>query len=83
MSTSADSPDALLLVGRGCPHCAAVRRVLGALRDAGEIARPEVVDVAEKPGLASLRRARWQRITTRILGGLASIGRLNSTPVKS
>jgi len=74
-----DGAEALLLVGSGCPHCAAVRRALETLRDRGEISRLEVVNVAEKPELAQtlgVRSVPWLRLGPFELQGQYSLAEL-------
>ena len=73
------TPEALLLVGTGCPHCAALRQALETLREQGEIARLEVLNVSEQPERAQefgVRSVPWLRLGPFELQGALSIGEL-------
>jgi|GEM_PF-211304 len=68
-------PDALLLIGPGCPHCAATRKALDSLVQDGTLGRLNVVDVDAKPDLAaefSVRSVPWVRLGPFELQGLHS-----------
>jgi thiol-disulfide isomerase/thioredoxin len=72
-------PDALLLVGPGCPHCAAMLEHLGTLVKDAVIGRLEVVNVAAHPELAAelgVRSVPWVRLGGFELDGAASLGEL-------
>ena len=76
-----DSPEALLLVGSGCPHCAAVRQALETLRASGEIAALTVVNASERPELArqyGVRSVPWLRLGPFELQGQRSLTELRA-----
>jgi thiol-disulfide isomerase/thioredoxin len=59
------SPDALLFVTPGCPHCAAVLRGLEELAAQGRVGELTVIDATEHPGQAAeygVRAAPWLRL---------------------
>lgn len=59
------SPDALLLLAPGCPHCPTVLEGLNRLVKTGEIATLEVVNIAARPERAralGVRSVPWVRI---------------------
>lgn len=71
--------DALLLIGPGCPHCAAVLEVLGKLVKEGQIGRLEVVNVARIPEQAAelgVRSVPWLRLGPFELEGAQTEGQL-------
>ena len=73
-------PDALLLVGPGCPHCAAVMETLCKLVKEQRIGRLEVVNVASHPDLAAqlgTRSVPWTRIGPFVLEGLRNNAELS------
>ncbi len=73
------APEALLLVGPGCPHCASVRRGLETLLSEGLLSRFDVVDVASHPNMAAelgVRSVPWTRIGSVELSGLHSLAEL-------
>ena len=60
-----ESPDALLLITPGCPHCPKVLEGLATLVKEGTVGRLEVVNVASHPETAAelgVRSAPWTRI---------------------
>jgi thiol-disulfide isomerase/thioredoxin len=62
---SPSSPDALLFVTPGCPHCAAVLRGLEELAALGRVGELTVIDAAEHPEQAAeygVRAAPWLRL---------------------
>ncbi|MCG6968474.1 MAG: thioredoxin family protein [Gammaproteobacteria bacterium] len=63
--TSTTAPDALLLIGPGCPHCGALLEVLSKLVKSGEIAQLNVINVAQRPEQArelGVRSVPWLRL---------------------
>lgn len=73
------SPDALLLIAPGCPHCQAVFNSLSELLKKGEIGRLEVVNIAVHPEAAQkigTRSVPWTRIGPFELAGNYSLGEL-------
>ncbi len=79
MTEAPDSPEALLLVGSGCPHCAAVLQALGELVKGGEIARLEVVNIGRRPEVAQalgVRSVPWLRLGPFELQGQYSLTEL-------
>lgn len=76
---SRTAPDALLLIGPGCPHCAAVLEDLSQLVKEGAIGTLEVVNLAIRPGRArslGVRSVPWMRIGEFELDGRHSMGEL-------
>lgn len=72
---SGETPDALLLVGSGCPHCATLLQTLGELVKRGEIAHLEVINVTRRPEVAmahGVRSVPWLRLGPFELQGLLS-----------
>lgn len=58
-------PDAVLLIGSGCPHCHAVLNALARLVQQGMLGRLEVVNVSVLPDVARAHDARsvpWTRL---------------------
>ena len=88
-----DAPEALLLIGPACPHCAAMLEVLSGLVKTGAIASLEVVNVAQRPERAralGVRSVPWLRLGEIELQGAHTEGeikhwltRLQSTEGKS
>ncbi len=79
MTGEAAETEALLLVGSGCPHCAAVLAALGELVKQGEIARLEVINVTRRPSVAAelgVRSVPWLRLGPFELQGLLSLDEL-------
>ncbi|GAB6043531.1 thioredoxin family protein [Endothiovibrio diazotrophicus] len=73
------TPDALLLIAPGCPHCPAVLEGLAALVKEGAIGALEVVNVAvhpERAAAAGVRSVPWCRIGPIELSGAQSPGEL-------
>lgn len=73
------SPDALLFIAPGCPHCPIVLSGLAELVKAGSIGRLEVINVAERPEAAAelgVRSAPWTRIGPFVLEGAQTAGKL-------
>jgi thiol-disulfide isomerase/thioredoxin len=65
METDHHTPEALLFIAPGCPHCPLVLQGLADLVKEGRIGRLEVVNVAACPQLAAehgVRAAPWVRI---------------------
>ncbi len=72
-----DSPDALVLLGTRCPHCAAVLQALRELRKTGELGLLEVVNIEQRPEIAEqlgVRSVPWVRIGLFELEGLHTMG---------
>ncbi len=68
-------PEALLLIGPGCPHCGALLEVLSRLIKSGAIAQLNVVNVAQRPELArqlGVRSVPWLRLGDFELEGVHS-----------
>ncbi|MFA5627014.1 MAG: HEAT repeat domain-containing protein [Thiohalomonadaceae bacterium] len=62
---SAVTPDALLFIAPGCPHCPIVLQGLSEMVKQGAIGRLEVINVAAHPELAAgmgVRAAPWTRL---------------------
>jgi len=73
------SPDALLLIGPGCPHCAVVLEGLSVLVKEGLIGRLEVVNLEQRPDMATrmgVRTVPWTRLGTLEFEGAMSEGEL-------
>lgn len=73
------SPDVLLLIGPGCPHCAAVLQHLQDLIKQGRIGELRVIHIAERPQIATelgVRAVPWLRIADFELEGAHTLGEL-------
>lgn len=73
------SPEALLLIGPGCPHCGALLEVLSRLVKSGAIAQLNVVNVAQRPEQArqlGVRSVPWLRLGEFELQGAHSEGEI-------
>lgn len=69
---TAESPDALLLIGSHCPHCRSVLGALAGLVKEGTLGRLTVVNLTVSPGAPEARGVRsvpWTRIGPFELGG--------------
>ncbi|MCB1735353.1 MAG: thioredoxin family protein [Gammaproteobacteria bacterium] len=76
---SVSSPDVLLLIGPGCPHCAAVLQHLQGLIKDGSIGELRVVNIAQRPELAAdlnVRGVPWMRLGDFDLEGAHSLSEL-------
>ncbi len=65
MAETADTPNALVLIGPGCPHCATVVDALVRLVKQGGLRRLEIVDAQQAPDVAQalgVRGLPWLRI---------------------
>lgn len=74
-----NSPDALLLITGGCPHCPAVLQALTVLLKEGAIGRLEVVNVAIHTDEAEARGVQsvpWTKIGPFEVEGVVSVGKL-------
>ena len=79
IDTSAQTPEALLLIGPGCPHCSALLEVLNKLIKNGSIAQLNVVNVAQRPEFArqlGVRSVPWLRLGSFELEGAHSEGEI-------
>jgi thioredoxin-like negative regulator of GroEL len=78
MPTDSSAPvHALLLIGPGCPHCAALLDILGKLVKQGDIGQLDIVNVAQMPQVArkhSVRSVPWLRLGEFELEGAQSEG---------
>ncbi len=77
---------ALLVVSRGCPHCAAVLNAFSELVKKGELARLEVVNIERVPDIASthnIRSVPWFSINGLEFQGEYSPGELEAWVKKS
>jgi thiol-disulfide isomerase/thioredoxin len=75
------APDALLLIGPGCPHCAAMLQNLVSLVKEAAIGRLEVVNVAAHPEVAAdagVRSVPWTRIGIFEFDGALALGELRA-----
>lgn len=73
------SPDALLFVSSGCPHCAAVMQGLNELARQRLIGRLTVINAAEQPGEAAehgVRSVPWLRLGPFTLTGAHTLSEL-------
>jgi hypothetical protein len=73
------TPDALLLMTGGCPHCPAVLQALTLLLKEGAIGRLEVVNVAvhtEEAESRGVQSVPWAKIGPFEVEGVAGLGRL-------
>lgn len=80
------TPDALLLIAPGCPHCPIVLQGLSELVKVGAIGRLEVVNVAAHPEVAAelgARSAPWTRIGPYVLEGAQTPGALKAWAEKA
>ena len=74
-------PEALMLLGTHCPHCPAVLASLSELVKQGVIAKLEVVNLEQRPDIASelgVRSVPWVKIGPFELAGLHSTAELHS-----
>jgi hypothetical protein len=65
MPATQDTPDALLLIAPGCPHCSTVLSGMGELVKQGAVGRLEVVNIAVHPQRAEqlgVRSVPWLRL---------------------
>jgi len=72
-------PDALLFIGSGCPHCAAVLQGLHDLARQGLIGKLAVINAAEQPGQAAeygVRSVPWLRLGPFTLTGAHTFSEL-------
>ena len=72
-------PDALLFIGSGCPHCAAVLQGLNELARLGLIGELMVINAAEQPERAAehgVRSVPWLRLGTFTLAGAHTLPEL-------
>lgn len=77
--TPTDAVDALLLIGPGCPHCAALQEILGKLVKAGDIGQLTIVNVAKHPESAqqfNVRSVPWTKIGLFELEGARTEGEI-------
>ncbi|WP_455211993.1 thioredoxin family protein [Kaarinaea lacus] len=77
--TTTQPPEALLLIGPGCPHCGALLEVLSKLVKSGAIAQMIVVNVAQRPEQArklGVRSVPWLRLGEFELEGVHSEGEI-------
>jgi len=75
MRTKQETPDALLFIAPGCPHCPTVLAGLGELVKQGLVGRLEVINIAVHPGRAKelgVRSVPWLRLGEFELDGLHS-----------
>ena len=77
MSTTKSStpPDALMLLGTHCPHCPTVLSGLATLIKAGKIGTLKIINIEQRPDLASelgVRTVPWVRLGAFELEGLNS-----------
>jgi len=73
------APQALLLTGPGCPHCASVRQALETLVNEGALGGIEEIDLSLAPQRAEalgVRSVPWMRLGTIELSGLHSLAEL-------
>jgi len=73
------SPQALLLIAPGCPHCAGMLEHLGSMVKEGTLGRLEIVNIAVDPEMAralSVRSVPWARIGSFDLVGLHTLDEL-------
>lgn len=73
--TTAQRPEALLLIANGCPHCPSVLQGLSELVKSGQLGRLEVINITVHPEVAQLHGVRsvpWLRIGSFQLTGLRS-----------
>ena len=73
------TPEALLLIGPACPHCAALLEVLSKLVKSGAIAQLNVVNVSQRPEQAKqlgVRSVPWLRLGEFELEGAHSEGEI-------
>ncbi|MBU1192920.1 MAG: HEAT repeat domain-containing protein [Gammaproteobacteria bacterium] len=73
--SSAQRPDALLLIANGCPHCPTVLQGLSDLVKSGQLGHLEVININVHPEIAQLHGVRgvpWLRIGPFQLTGLRS-----------
>lgn len=73
------TPEALLLIGPGCPHCGALLEVLSKLVKSGAIAQLNVINVAQRPEQArqlGVRSVPWLRLGDFELEGAHSEGEI-------
>lgn len=81
MNTTIESipPQALLLIGPGCPHCVALLEVMTRFVKSGDIAQLTIVNVAASPDLAqklAVRTVPWLRLGEFELDGARSEGEI-------
>jgi hypothetical protein len=82
----APTPDALLFITTGCPHCPGVLAGLAELVKGGAIGRLEVVNVAAHPERAAalgVRAAPWTRIGPFVLEGAQTPAALKAWAVRA
>ena len=80
------APSTLLLIGPGCPHCAAVLQHLQGLIKQGEIGELRVVNIAQRPEIAAdlnVRAVPWMRIGDFELEGAHTLGELREWIARS
>lgn len=68
-------PEALLLIGNGCPHCPVVLQGLSELVKTGQLGRLEIINITVHPEVAQLHGVRsvpWLRLGPFQLTGLRS-----------
>jgi hypothetical protein len=73
--SSAQRPEALLLIANGCPHCPTVLQGLSELVKSGQLGRLEVINITVHPEVAQLHSVRsvpWLRVGPFQLTGLRS-----------
>ena len=76
-----ESPEALMLLGTHCPHCPSVLASLSELVKKGVISKLEVVNLEQRPEIASelgVRSVPWVKIGPFELAGLHSTAELQS-----
>ncbi|MCW9014860.1 MAG: thioredoxin family protein [Gammaproteobacteria bacterium] len=69
------TPDALLLISSGCPHCPAVLQAMSELIKSGDIGRLEVINIQQHPEQAEqyqVRSVPWLQLGPFELTGLRS-----------
>jgi hypothetical protein len=84
--TNTNVPDAELMIASGCTHCPVVLAGLAELIKAGKIGRLEVVNIAQRPELATRRGVRgvpWIRIGPFELSGAHSQSELSDLAARA
>jgi HEAT repeats/Thioredoxin domain len=79
--STASAPDALLVIGPGCPHCAVVLEGLSRLVKEGGIGTLEVVNAAARPEQAQALQVRsvpWTRVGAFQFEGAMSLDELRT-----
>ncbi len=79
MSATQETPDALLYISPGCPHCPSVLTAMSELVKEGLVGRLEVVNIAVHPQRAEQQRVRavpWLQLGEFEFDGLQALGEL-------